>query len=603
MVDAVTQSAGGHADELARSTAIKASVAASVAATQGVGGGDGDGSAAAGRGSGEQGSGAGRAQVAAATVAALWCGVQGSASGVAQMLAVGGVEALLDLLEVCSVAEASQVLGVLADVLAHPSAVEYLRAWRSRLSGVSAVGLILRTWAEEEARLGVHRGAFGELPETPLTAGGSAANAAAAAEGVQGGSTTLGGSSTVHDSGAEVADGAANAHLQELLKWVQFPQGDRRPLDSKILSDGIVPPGSTAGAVLGSAGGFNPNTMLGTRKEPRGGGARNAFGRLTEALRAGKMWDMASGGATRASVRGGATKASHNLGVDSAAASTLDLRGKLFGVLSGAGLDGLRGGSAGDFTCVSRDATAGCTFEVAARYGELVRGQAWDRVAAALQGQAESVSSVDGPALGSVPSHSVSLQPCVRGVPLAPTVPITSDARELMGKLDEHANVLQNTRARQRSLAAEAHSRQAAAEEATLASVQAQRRADEKNATLAVRSRLRRARCPGDMYGLDISERKAARGSMEDMLAHSRRAGEAGSAAGASGADGGGSSAAPGRIASHVRSTAAASAEQSAAGEGAMPVFGSKYDDSDADTSDEEGGGLWLGGAPDDPTM
>ena len=624
VVDAVTQTAGGHADELARSTAIKASVTAAVAATQGVGTSDnsaGGSSTGPGRSSGEQGHGAGRAQVAAAVVAALWCGVQGSADGVAQMLAVGGVEALLDLVEVCSVAEAAQVLGVLADVLKHPSAGAYLRAWRSQITGVSAVGLILRTWAEEESRLGVHRGAFGELPETVLTVGGSAANVPGGppAKGVQGGSdqldAPLGGSSSMVHEAIPGEQGEANSeqrtHLQELLRWVQVPVGHRRPLDSKILSDGIVPPGSTPGAVLGSAGGFNPNTMLGSRKAPRGGGARNAFGRLTEALRAGKMWDMASGGGPKVSRTGrGLGKKQHNLGVDSAAASTLDLRGKLFGVLSGAGLDDLRSGSAGDFKCVGGDASAGCTFEVASRYGELVRGQAWDRVASALQGQAESVASVlgqPGAAVGSVPPHSVSLQPCVRGVPLAPSVPTTSDARELMGKLDEHANVLQNTRARQRSLAAEAHATQASAEEATLASVQAQRYADEKNATLAVRTRLRRARCPGDMYGLGIAERKAARSGMDGMLARSRRAGEVVSMHSGQPLDDA-DAAAPGRAASRVNSSALASAERSQHGsetaddDDGGAHLGGKYD-SDGDTSDEEADGLWLGGAPVDPTM
>ena len=69
------------------------------------------------------------------------------------MSSQGGIDALLDLLEVAPRVLLSLGLGCLADLLLNPITAPYVKAWKSDRNGRSAAALLLKFWKEEEERL------------------------------------------------------------------------------------------------------------------------------------------------------------------------------------------------------------------------------------------------------------------------------------------------------------------------------------------------------------------------------------------------------------------------------------------------------------------
>jgi hypothetical protein len=92
-----------------------------------------------------------------AVVSAIWNVVIGNRKSEARLVDIEGVDALLDLLEVCPVVMRKQLLGVLADLCKNPKASRMFRAWKSDISMKGATSLLLELWEAEEKRNGVSR--------------------------------------------------------------------------------------------------------------------------------------------------------------------------------------------------------------------------------------------------------------------------------------------------------------------------------------------------------------------------------------------------------------------------------------------------------------
>ena len=108
-----------------------------------------------------------------AVVDAVWSVVVGNRRSEARLLHLEGVEALLDLLEVCPALMRNQVLGVMADLCRNARAPPRFRCWKSSSSSMAtAAQLLLGLWVTEEGRLNVTRVNQGLLNslETPLGA-------------------------------------------------------------------------------------------------------------------------------------------------------------------------------------------------------------------------------------------------------------------------------------------------------------------------------------------------------------------------------------------------------------------------------------------------
>lgn len=117
-----------------------------------------------------------------AVVGAVWNAVVGNRRSEARLLQLEGVDALLDLLEVCPNVMRNQVLGVLADLCRNPKAAPFFRAWKSDLSMKGAAQLLLSLWVEEEDRLGVARNNSGLLNSLDRPLDGDTASAGGAAQ-------------------------------------------------------------------------------------------------------------------------------------------------------------------------------------------------------------------------------------------------------------------------------------------------------------------------------------------------------------------------------------------------------------------------------------
>jgi hypothetical protein len=92
-----------------------------------------------------------------AVVSCIWNVVIGNRQSEARLVDIEGVDALLDLLEVCPVVMRKQLLGVLADLCKNPKASRMFRAWKSDISMKGATTLLLELWEAEEKRNGVSR--------------------------------------------------------------------------------------------------------------------------------------------------------------------------------------------------------------------------------------------------------------------------------------------------------------------------------------------------------------------------------------------------------------------------------------------------------------
>ena len=87
----------------------------------------------------------------------LWNAVVGNSRSEARLLTVGGMDALLNMLEVCPVLMRHQLTGIIADLCENRRIVPYVRAWRSDRTMVTAVELFCHHFEDEEVRLNVSR--------------------------------------------------------------------------------------------------------------------------------------------------------------------------------------------------------------------------------------------------------------------------------------------------------------------------------------------------------------------------------------------------------------------------------------------------------------
>mmetsp|Transcript_44139 Transcript_44139/g.56561 ORF Transcript_44139/g.56561 Transcript_44139/m.56561 type:complete len:1219 (-) Transcript_44139:172-3828(-) len=83
----------------------------------------------------------------------LWNGVVGNGRSEARLLAVGGMDALLNMLEMCPILMRHQTAGIIADLCENTHIVPYVKAWRSDRTMLSAVELLMRLFEDEEVRL------------------------------------------------------------------------------------------------------------------------------------------------------------------------------------------------------------------------------------------------------------------------------------------------------------------------------------------------------------------------------------------------------------------------------------------------------------------
>jgi hypothetical protein len=83
----------------------------------------------------------------------LWNGVVGNKRSEARLLSVGGMDALLNMLEVCPILMRHQIAGLVADLCENASIVPYVKAWKSDRTMVGAVELLMHVFEDEEVRL------------------------------------------------------------------------------------------------------------------------------------------------------------------------------------------------------------------------------------------------------------------------------------------------------------------------------------------------------------------------------------------------------------------------------------------------------------------
>lgn len=225
----------------------------------------------------------------------LWSAVCGNTQSEAAFVKYEGLDALLELLEVCAPLQLSQAMGLLASLVRNRRAAVLFRSWHSdRNHGISAVALVLRLFEDEEMRLACARprGVLDNL-ERPLRGTGGTEERAKATVKVE----PFSPGSDVH--GNEEGGGSeAGSHLG----------GGRRHGARSLRGDTSKPE-----AVV----------VEGATQEEAGAAAQSsaaAFSRLAQALAAGDRQDPEKAIVQRV--------------------STLDLRGKVAAVLEAVGFDG-----------------------------------------------------------------------------------------------------------------------------------------------------------------------------------------------------------------------------------------------------------------------
>ena len=79
----------------------------------------------------------------------------GNSKSEARLIKCNGVDALLDLLDVCPRLASNQLIGCLADLTRNASALFDMKIWRSDRSMRSLRRLLVCFWLDEEKRLGI----------------------------------------------------------------------------------------------------------------------------------------------------------------------------------------------------------------------------------------------------------------------------------------------------------------------------------------------------------------------------------------------------------------------------------------------------------------
>ena len=98
-----------------------------------------------------------------AVVECMWSAVMGNKRCEARLFAVDGVDALLDLLDICPRIMRNQLLGCLADLARNPKSRRFLQIWRSDNTMRPLREMLYHFWTEEEVRLGITNDEMGVL--------------------------------------------------------------------------------------------------------------------------------------------------------------------------------------------------------------------------------------------------------------------------------------------------------------------------------------------------------------------------------------------------------------------------------------------------------
>ena len=317
---------------------------------------------------GEAGENAGFARVGAAVISALWA-LCTQLEGAEIFLRGDGVSLLLDILEVCPHEEKGQLLGLLCDMTSvsrrsdkcqwkglqseetvsslvtgekisrgsvASSIRQFVQGWRSGVSGNNSLYILCNLWNEEEDRLGIKRGEFGEILQYVRPLDGKDEDAVESAP-LENKSPSFASLSTLVPP------------LEHRIRPHLFSEGRQ----SMQQSDSSI--------------------------DKRGS---SAFDRLKDALRAAKMWQQLDGekkpeSGTSRSVRP----------VDDTVSKLTDLRPKIFCLFDSFGFEEIRQGEMGPFEKVSRYPRLHNALVVAEYFQELLIAAMWDDVRRSLEGQ------------------------------------------------------------------------------------------------------------------------------------------------------------------------------------------------------------------------
>merc|ERR1712025_828386 len=96
-------------------------------------------------------------------VECMWSAVMGNKRGEARLFAIDGVDALLDLLDICPRIMRNQLTGRLADLARNPKSLRFLQIWRSDKTMRSLREMLYDFWTQEEVRLGIANDDMGVL--------------------------------------------------------------------------------------------------------------------------------------------------------------------------------------------------------------------------------------------------------------------------------------------------------------------------------------------------------------------------------------------------------------------------------------------------------
>ena len=142
----------------------------------------------------------------------LWNGAVGNKRSEARLLSVQGMEALLNMLEVCPVLMRHQIAGLVADLCENPTVVPYVKAWKSDRTMVGAVELLMHVFEDEEVRLAFDRpdGIIANLWEPLRRHAGPDGGSALGGTGGSGGAGS-GGDGEIKDGGGGGGDGGSSA--------------------------------------------------------------------------------------------------------------------------------------------------------------------------------------------------------------------------------------------------------------------------------------------------------------------------------------------------------------------------------------------------------
>ena len=221
---------------------------------------------------GLSGSATERAALLMGVIDCLWNSVAGNGRSEARLLSTGGIDALLNMLEVCPLLMRHQIAGLLADLCENGRIVPYVKAWRSDRTMKTAVELLMHIFEDEEVRLSFDR------PDGIITNPWEPLRRHASEQAAPSGGTGVGGES-------KEGGGATKSH--EILLGV--PAGPGGPVllnDGQSVSMASSTAGSNHGAGKASLTPRRASAAAGeaARRRAKGAQPSKAFARLSSAL-------------------------------------------------------------------------------------------------------------------------------------------------------------------------------------------------------------------------------------------------------------------------------------------------------------------------------